>query len=85
MEKKIRDVENKIPSISGVVTTAALNTKIVKSENKIHDASGLVKKTAYNAKISKIEKKYFTTCDYKKFTNDKLDVKIKQKKIGQLM
>ena len=44
---------------------------------KIRNVGGLVKKTDYDAKIKDIERKYFTTADYNKFTNGKLDVKIK--------
>ena len=42
MEKKVGDVENKIPDISGLVTTTVLNTKTGEVENKIPDTSGLV-------------------------------------------
>ena len=38
------DVENKIPGVSGLVTTAALNKKIGKVEKKIPDNSVLVNK-----------------------------------------
>ena len=50
---KITELKNKIPSISGLATTAALTAV----ENKIPDVSSLVKKTDYNAKISETEKK----------------------------
>ena len=50
---KITEVENKIPSISGLVTNSALTAV----ENKIPDISGLVTKTNYNTKNSEIEKK----------------------------
>ena len=43
MEKKIGDVENKMPYISGLVTPIVLNTKINEVGNKIFDVSGLVK------------------------------------------
>ena len=44
MNKKISEVENKIPNVSSLVTTAVLNTKIGEVENKIPDVSSLVKK-----------------------------------------
>ena len=44
---KITEIENKIPSISGLATNSALNAV----ENKILNVSSLVKKTDYNAKI----------------------------------
>ena len=43
MEKKIGDVENKMPHISGLVTPIVLNTKINEVGNKICDVKGLVK------------------------------------------
>ena len=69
---KISEIESKIPSISGLVTTSALTSV----ENKISDVSGLVKKTDYNTKNSEIEKKltdhdhdkYITTPEFNKFT-----------------
>ena len=60
---KIIEIDGKIPGITGLVTTAAIN--IV--ENKIPDVSNLVKKTDYDAKISHIVAKCFTTSDYNKF------------------
>ena len=50
---KITEIEDKIPSISGLATNAALPA----AENKIPDISTLVKKTDYNTKITEIEKK----------------------------
>ena len=47
---KITEIENKIPSISGLATNSALNAV----ENKILNVNSLVKKTDYNAKIKKI-------------------------------
>ena len=43
------------------------------------DVSKLVKKIYYDADILDIKYKYFTTTDYNKFKNEKLDLKIKQK------
>ena len=61
---KIREKENKIPSISGLTTTSAL-TEV---ENIIPDVGSLVKKAEYHAKITDIENEYITTADYNKFT-----------------
>ena len=41
MEKNIREVENKIPDISGLVTTTGLTAKIGEVERKKPDVSGL--------------------------------------------
>ena len=71
---EIRDVEDKIPSITALDTTAALTA----AENKIPKFSDLVRKADYVAKISDIEKKYFINSHYNKFTNDILDAEIKK-------
>ena len=57
LNRKISDVENKIPDASDLVTTTVFNRKIIEVENKIPNGSGLVKKTNYGAKIKYIEKK----------------------------
>ena len=49
--------------------------------NKIPNASNFVKKTYYDEEILDIKSNYFTTADYDKFTNAKLDLKIKQKEL----
>ena len=43
------------------------------------NVSNLVKKAVYHAEILDIKSKYFTAAGYSKFTNEKLDLKIKQK------
>ena len=50
---KVTEIEDKIPSISGLATNSALTAV----ENKIPDVRSLVKKTDYNTKISEIENK----------------------------
>ena len=73
---KISELEGKIPSNTNLATTAALT--IV--ENEIPDVNNLVKKeTNYDAEILDLKSKYFTTADYNKFTNKKVDLKMKQK------
>ena len=67
---KISELENKIPSISGLVTASALTLV----ENKIPNVSNLVKKIDYDTKISELEQKltdhnhdkYITTPEFKK-------------------
>ena len=73
----ITEIETKIPSISGLATTAALTAV----ENKIPDVSNLVKKTNYDAKILDLDSKYFTTAYYNKVASETLDAKIKQKRL----
>ena len=57
MEKKIGDVERKIPDNSGLATTAVLNTKIGEVENKIPDIRGLSPTALLNTKIGEVENK----------------------------
>ena len=68
---KTTEIEGNIPSIAGFATAAALTLV----ENKIPDISNLVKAIDYDAEILEIKSKYFPTCDYNKFTNEKLDLK----------
>ena len=58
LEKKIADVDKKVPEGSGLVTTNFVDTKIKGVENKILNVSDLVKKADYDTKISDIEGKY---------------------------
>ena len=53
LEKNIGEVENKIHDVSGLVTTAVLNTKIGEVENKIPDTSRLATTAFINAKPEK--------------------------------
>ena len=54
MEKKIGDVDKKIPEVSRLMTTTVLNTKIKEVKNEIPDLNGLFKKTDYNDQILKL-------------------------------
>ena len=70
--------------LNSLATTAALTAV----ENKIPDVNNLVKKTKkkekktdYDAEILDIKSKYFSTANYNKFTSEKPDLKIKQKKV----
>ena len=70
---KIKYIENKIPSIINLTTSAALTTV----GNKIPNVSTLVEEENYADKLKGIESKYFTSSDYNKFKNNVLDAKIK--------
>ena len=74
---KIAEIGGKIPSINGLATTAVLSD----FENRIPNVSDLVKKANYDAKISDKDISYFTTSDYSKFTSEKLNAKIKEKRL----
>ena len=50
-KKKTGNGENKIPGISGLVVSAALDTGTGEVENKITDISGLATAVAFNTKI----------------------------------
>ena len=52
---KIKDIEDKIPSITNLATNGALSA----FDNKIPDVNTFVKKADYDAKISEMEKKVF--------------------------
>ena len=79
---EITEIENKIPSISGLATNSALTAV----ENKIPDVISLVTKTDYNTKISDIEKKitdhdhdeYTTTSEINKLTTENFKAKLAQ-------
>ena len=70
----ITEIESKIPSITGLAATAALNSV----ENKMTNIIDLVKKTDDDAKISDIQTKHFTYSDYNKFTGEMLNAKVKK-------
>ena len=74
---KITEIEGKMPSVTGLATTASLNGV----ENKTFHICDIVKKTEPDATISDIESKYFTAANYDKFTSKILDAKIKQKEL----
>ena len=56
---KTAEIENKIPSVTGLVTTAALNTKATATEieNKILDITNLATKTFLITKLTQVESK----------------------------
>ena len=64
-DAKIRNIEGKIPSTSGLTTTAALTA----FENKVPGDSDLVEIPDYDAKVSD---------NYNKLLNDLLDWKMKK-------
>ena len=78
LEKKIGDIDKKIPDVSGLMTMTVLDTKIKEVDNKIPDLSGLIKKIDYEAKILEIKGKHLLL-DYNKFMSNILDAKIRQK------
>ena len=57
LEKKIGDVDKKIPDTSSLVTATLLNTKIREVENKIPNTSNLVTTTVLNTKINEVKNK----------------------------
>ena len=72
LNTKITEIENKIPSITGLGTNSALTAV----ENEILEVSSLVNKTDYNTKITEIENtianqnhdKYITTPEFNRLT-----------------
>ena len=57
MSEKITEIRNKIPSITGLVTTNALNAKVTNIANKVSNTNSLVKKNDYNTNIKDIKNK----------------------------
>ena len=57
MEKKIGDVDKKIPDTSGLVISTVLNTKISEIEIEIPDTSGLMTTAIHNTNFSEGENK----------------------------
>ena len=70
MEKKVGDFKNKIPEISGLVTTAVLNTKIGQVENKIPNVTNLLNTTGLNTKVGEVENKIANVTDLVKKTKN---------------
>ena len=56
LDKKIKDIENKIPNVSRLVIKIGFNTKIGEVENKILNVSTLVTNTDFDTKIGWVEK-----------------------------
>ena len=57
LEKKMVLFIKKIPEVSGLVTSAILNTKIAKVDNKMSDTSGSATTTVLDIKIEEVENK----------------------------
>ena len=53
---KIAYFENKIPSVTSLVTTTCPSTKAKETENKIPNSNNLATKAAYNTKTTEIKK-----------------------------
>ena len=73
---KIKNIEDKIPNITGLATTAVFTVV----ENNIPNVSNLVKKQIMMQKYETL-KKYFTNFDCNRFTNDILHTKITENKL----
>ena len=63
--RKIKDIEDKIPDITNLAT----NNTLTAIENKISDVNTLVKKADYGNKVKETKIKYFTTSDYNELTS----------------
>ena len=57
----IQTNQYKICGITGLVSTAVLNTKIAEVKNKIPDVSGLVTTAVVNTKLEKLRRRYLVT------------------------
>ena len=72
------NIKNKIPSITGLITNAAQNTKVTETKIKITNTSGLVRKNGYDLKIKKVVGKFITSFEINKVFSDNFDAKIKK-------
>ena len=84
LNAKVSEIEGKIPSISGLVTNAALTA----FENKIPDVNSLFKNTDYNTKISETDKvsdhdhdEYITTSEFNKLTTENFKARLAQENL----
>lgn len=57
MKAKVKEIENIIPSITGLVTTAVLNTKVENVEYELSDINNLAIKADLNTKNTEIKNK----------------------------
>ena len=79
---KITEIEDKIPSISGLATNAALTAV----GNKISNINSLSQKTVYDTKVTEIEKKltdhnhdkYITTPEFNALADDVFNARLAQ-------
>ena len=82
LNTKITEIENKIPSITGLATNSALIAVV----NKIQNVGNLVTKTDYNTQISEIEKKvsdhnhdkHITTSEFNRLTTENFKARLAQ-------
>ena len=88
MSEKITEIRNKIPSITGLVTTNALNAKVTNIANKVSNTNSLVKKNDYNTNIKDIKNKiqnhykYITITEFDKFPGEKFQIKSKHANVA---
>ena len=72
-DAKIKDIEDKVPSITKLLITAALNAKTNGVKNEIISITSLATTAVHTTvenkipKVSGIKNKYLTTSDYNKF------------------
>ena len=73
-----RQVKNKIPSITSLVTTSALNAKINEVKSKIPNITNLATTSALTAVGNKISdhSKYITTSEFNKFTLENIAARL---------
>ena len=82
LNDKTTEIENKIPSITGLATNSALTAV----ETKIPNLNNLVTNTDYNTKINEVEKKvinhnhykYITTPEFNKLTTKNFKARLAQ-------
>ena len=79
LKAKINEVKNKIPSITNLATTAALNAKINEAKNKMPNITNLATNTALTDVQNKISNhnNYIITPEFNKLTTENFTTRIK--------
>ena len=81
---KITKIENKIPYVTGLVTSATLNTKATEIENKIPDVTYLATKATLNTKATEKENKSTDTSTLVKKTEYNTNIVEIEEKISDV-
>ena len=77
LEKKISDVDKKVPDVSGLVKNTDFNSEITEVENKIPNVSDLITKTNFNAKVTVVENKILDVINLATTKKTDFDAKLK--------
>ena len=84
LEKRIKDVNKKIPNTSGLVKKTDYITKVTEIQNKIPDITSQTTKASLNTKVTEIAKKirdtighFVNTQEFNRLTKIDFDARMK--------